>query len=282
MRSAASRKSKNFDLEGRLAAASSNYEADPSAWAGKWRCWHPADAEGGRTFDEVRVDLGCGKGAFAVEMARRNPNVLFVGLDVDGVCALHGAENAIAAGLDNLVFAYEDYDLDVAKVFGEGEISLIYMNFPTPFPRKKMAPRRITYLDRLMAYRPLLAEGGTIRLKTDSFPFRDFSVIQFELAGYDILWQADDMRAAFPDEPDSEYERKLTAKGATVMGLEAKPGPAPDRVEQTAELSLFQYLPDDLESMDYIPHGMDGAVNNWVNRDKNAARKERARRRNGR
>ena len=36
-------------------------------------------------------------------------------------------------------------------------------------------------------------------------------------------------------------------------------------MRQTMPLSLVDYLPDDLEHMDYIPHGMQGTVINLRN-----------------
>ena len=56
----------------------------------------------------------------------------------------------------------------------------------------------------------------------------------------------------------SAYERKLTEQGACAFGIAACPGPASEYVEQTAPLSLVSYLPDNLEQLDYIPHGMQG------------------------
>ena len=65
-------------------------------------------------------------------------------------------------------------EIDLSTVFAVGELSALLMNFPTPFPKKKKAHLRLTYLDRLMGYRPLLGRGAGIRLRTDSQPLRDF------------------------------------------------------------------------------------------------------------
>ena len=48
-----------------------------------------------------------------------------------------------------------------------------------------------------MAYREILAPEASIRLRTDSVPFRDFSLAQLELAGYELRWNTDDVRAMF-------------------------------------------------------------------------------------
>lgn len=157
-------------------------------------------------------------------------------------------------------------ELDLARVFAPGELACILMNFPTPFPKKKKAHLRLTYLDRLMGYRPLLREGAGIRLRTDSQPLRDFSLTQFKLAGYHVVRCTDDVRATCPDEPWSAYERKLVEQGACALGVLAVPGPAPAHVQQTAPLSLVSYLPDNLDALDYVPHGMQGCVENLRNR----------------
>ena len=265
MRTAASRLPKGFSLEERLAACASNVESQPKQRAGQWRLWAPEGARREAPFKSVVLDLGCGKGEYTVECAAARPEVLFVGLDVDGVCVMRAAERAIEAGVGNAVFVVHD-DSDLSETFGPGELSAILLNFPTPFPKKKKAPYRLTYMDRLMSYRPLLAEGAGIRLRTDSMPLRDFSLTQLGLAGYELQWNTDDVRAMFPDEPWSGYEHKLVAQGAPVCGFAAVPGPAPERVEQTAPLSLVSYLPENIEDLDYVPHGMQGCVENMKGR----------------
>ena len=158
-------------------------------------------------------------------------------------------------------------EIDLSAVFAAGELSALLMNVPTPFPKKKKAHLRLTYLDRLMTYRPLLGQGAGIRLRTDSQPLRDFTLTQLELAGYKVTWRSDDVRVEFPSEPWSAYERKLTEQGACAFGISACPGPVPERVEQTAPLSLVSYLPDNLDQLDYVPHGMQGCVENLRNRN---------------
>ena len=64
-------------------------------------------------------------------------------------------------------------------------------------------------------------------------------------------------------------EASLTAQGAVVCGFEAVPGPAPEHIEQTAPLSLVSYLPDNIEDLEYIPHGMQGCVENMRGRRAN-------------
>ena len=262
---------KNFVLEERLERYADSIEASPERWAGQWaEACHPLDAARDRTsFDEVRLDMGCGKGAFTVEAAAAEKSVLFVGIDFEPICIAYAAQKAEESGLDNVIFSPGVAD-KVTTYFAEGELSRIYLNFPTPFPRKKEAAQRLTHLDNLLRYRKILAPGATVLLKTDSYPLWGFSRTQFELAGYDIVWESDDARAERPNDPVSWYEERLSAQGASVYAIEATPAREPKRsadgtVEQTASLSLIDYLPEDLSTMTYVPHGMQGTVTNLRN-----------------
>ena len=142
MRTAASRLPKGFSLEERLAACASNVESHPKDRAGQWRSWAPLGERRGDPYAAVVLDLGCGKGEYTVECAAARPDVLFVGLDVDGVCVMRAAERAIAQGVSNAVFVLHD-DSDLSETFGAGELSAMLLNFPTPFPKKKKAHYRL-------------------------------------------------------------------------------------------------------------------------------------------
>ena len=86
------------------------------------------------------------------------------------------------------------------------------------------------------------------------------------LAGYRTLWSSSDARTERPDDVLTEYEQRLSAQGATVYALEITPGEEPGDIQQTASLSLVDYLPSDLSSLSYVPHGMQGTVTNLRNR----------------
>lgn len=269
-------------------------EAEPLGCAGAWAArWLPEARD-------VRLDLGCGKGSFTLQAAQAEPDVLFVGMDCDAICISMAAKKALEAGVKNAVFTRANAD-DLARIFAPGELGAIYLNFSSPFPPAKSAPRRLTHVDRLMGYRDLLQPGALVCFKTDSEPLYEFSRIQFDLAGYAVLWETTDLRGACEPGPvesggaremggagigddvaaavrtchiASEYEERLTALGAKVHALVARPGTRPGHWEQTAELSLAAYLPEDLDSLTYIPAGMEDTVRNLRNRQANLRAKE--------
>ncbi len=251
---------KNFVLEERLEKYRDYIEADPYAWAGRWAA--ACAPAGGVPYREARLDLGCGKGSFTVEAARREPDVLFIGMDSEPICIAYAAQAGQESGLSNVVFV-PGTAMRILEMFSPGELGVIYLNFPTPFPRKKDSAGRLVNLERLMDYRQVLRDGGEVRLRTDSQPLFDFALTQVPLAGYEAVWQSRDARAERPDDPMSGYEERLSAQGARVNAYVAVPGPAPENPVQTAEMSLAAYIPEDLSEFDaYAPHGMQGTIEN--------------------
>ena len=263
---------KNFVLEERLERYGRAIELEPRRLRGQWAeaCWPAigAPGDGPSRFREVRLDLGCGKGAFAVEAARREPDVLFVAMDSEPICVAYAAQRACEDGRANVVVV-PGSGMRVREYFSPGELGCIYLNFPTPFPRRRDAHLRMACMERLLDFREVLAPGAEVRLRTDSQPLFDFMLTQVPLAGYEVRWLSRDARPERPDAPRSEYEERLGAQGARVLAMDLTPGPAPEHPVQTAELSLAAYLPRDLrelEGMGYAPHGMEATVTNLRNR----------------
>ena len=273
MRALHARLPKNFILEERLEAYSSVIEPHPETLRGTWAsACAPITAEGHVPFSEVRVDLGCGKGSFTAAQAKANPNVLFVAIDTEPICISYAAKTMYEAGVPNAIVV-PGTGMKIDEYFSPEEVSVIYLNFPAPFPRIRQAKMRLTDAERLMQYRNVLTKEGVVRLKTDSQPLFDFSLEQVEVAGYNFIWKTRDAQTDFPHDVPSEYEQKLGAQGAKVHAYLIAPGPVPADFTPTEPVSLVDYLPEDLESLTYVPHGMESTVRNLANRARRLRKK---------
>ena len=113
------------------------------------------------------LEIGCGKGEYAVELGRMYPEKNFIGLDIKGARMWKGAKAASEAGMKNVAFVRMYAEL-LASVFAPGEVSEIWITFPDPQMAK--ARKRLTGTRFLSLYRKILAPGARIHLKTDS-PF---------------------------------------------------------------------------------------------------------------
>ncbi len=278
---------KNFVLEERLERYARAIETHPEHLAGHWAhaCYpletplqEPDAHPNTHQYERVHLDLGCGKGSFIIQSAQRDPRTLFIGMDTEPICIAYAAQGICTSELPNAIVTPRGAHA-VEQLFSSGEVAAITLNFSTPYPKAHDVRRRLTTIEHLMAYRHVLAPGGTLTLRTDSQPLRDWSLIQLDAAGYETLWVSDDVRADHPDIPETEYETRLRENGAHVWGVCATPG-----VEPTEEMlargreanpSLMTYLPDDLDTLDYVPLGMEAAVLNARNRRRRAAERNR-------
>ncbi|MBF0547569.1 MAG: tRNA (guanosine(46)-N7)-methyltransferase TrmB [Candidatus Riflebacteria bacterium] len=130
----------------------------PANLCGKWNSsFFKRDAE-------LVLEMGCGWGDFSVGMARNFPERNFLGLDVKGARIWRGAKTSFEEGLKNLGFLRIEGEF-VERLFAPGELSEIWITFPTPYLRK---PEKMlvspTFLSR---YRRLLSKNGVLHLKTD-------------------------------------------------------------------------------------------------------------------
>ena len=264
---------KNFVLEERLERYADAIEVAPETYAGHWR--QACAPTGAEPFARLHLDLGCGKGTYLVERAKQDPATLFVGMDQEPICIAYAAQKICEEGLRNALVVPRAAK-SIREVFGPGELNAITINFPTPQPKAKHAKKRLVYVDRLLSYRDVLTDGATVTLRTDSKPLRDYALGQFEAAGFETLWVSDDVRAEHPEHPETEYELRTREMGALVYGICATAGPEPseDAIERgrAQEQSLAQYLPEDLETLTYVPLGMEEAVENFKNRARKGKR----------
>lgn len=115
----------------------------------------------------IILELGCGKGEYTVGLAKRNPNKNFIGIDIKGARFWKGAKTAIEEKLTNVAFLRTQIEL-VDLVFGQNEVSEIWITFPDPQIKYKRTKHRMTNKAFLKKYSKILAPKGVVHLKTDS------------------------------------------------------------------------------------------------------------------
>ena len=115
----------------------------------------------------IVLELGCGKGEYAVGLARKFPNKNFIGIDIKGARMWTGACQARNEGLKNVAFLRTNIEL-LPHFFEAGEVAEIWITFPDP--QMKKVRKRLTSTRFLDLYRNILVADGIVHLKTDS-PF---------------------------------------------------------------------------------------------------------------
>ncbi len=113
------------------------------------------------------LELGCGKGEYSVNLARKHPDHNFLGIDIKGARFWRGAKTALEEKLDNVGFLRTQIEL-IDLLFEENEVDEIWITFPDPQIKYKRTKHRLTNEDFLNKYRKVLKPDGFVHLKTDS------------------------------------------------------------------------------------------------------------------
>ena len=115
----------------------------------------------------IVVELGCGKGEYTVNLAKKNPFINYIGIDIKGARFWRGAKTANEEKLDNVCFLRTQIEL-ISFVFETDEVSEIWLTFPDPQIKFQRRKHRLTNPAFLELYKKILKPKGIVHLKTDS------------------------------------------------------------------------------------------------------------------
>lgn len=115
----------------------------------------------------IVLELGCGKGEYALGLSKKYPDKNFLGVDIKGARIWAGAREALRDSLWNVGFLRTRIE-HIQSFFDAGEISEIWITFPDPQEKRIRAKKRLTSSRFLPTYRKFLKPGGIIHLKTDN------------------------------------------------------------------------------------------------------------------
>lgn len=204
------RQRKIKDIDNKLAAYEAFTVEAPAANKGKWQ-----EIFGNQ--NPIYLEIGCGKGQFITEMAKKYPERNFVAIEGHQSVALRALEKTETAQIANIRFVLE-YVKDIRDFFADGELSGVYLNFSDPWPKDRHAKRRLTYGKRLQQYRQITADGGSICFKTDNEGLFAFTLEQIESENLEILEMSRDLHASefAAENITTEYEDKFAKTGKNI------------------------------------------------------------------
>lgn len=165
--------------------------------------------------EQLRLELGCGKGRFTAETAAAHPEALFIAVERVPDAMVIAMERVSAMGLNNVFFVDGDAAV-LDNYFEPGEVDVIYVNFCDPWPTNRHAKRRLTHEDFLLRYRQVLSQAGEIHFKTDNRELFEWSLFQFPKAGYALSEVVRDLHAGGIRGVMTDYEEKFHNMGIPI------------------------------------------------------------------
>ena len=167
------------------------------------------------------LEIGCGKGQFALETAKINPNVNLIAVEKISNVILTGCERAEVEKPTNCKFLNCSAD-NLCYYFNDNSVERIFLNFSCPYPKHTYRNRRLTYRRFLEIYKKLLTKNGEIHLKTDNAGFFEFSIQSLSEFGFKIKNVSLDLHNSdFEGNVQTEYEKLFSSQGKPIYRLEA-------------------------------------------------------------
>ncbi|EAF2843391.1 tRNA (guanosine(46)-N7)-methyltransferase TrmB [Listeria monocytogenes] len=191
------------------------YIKNPEDFKGQWHEVFGND-------NPIHIEIGSGKGQFISGMAKANPEINYIGIEMIESVLVSALDKAIEVDVPNLRLVARDAKL-LEDCFEKGEIAQIYLNFSDPWPKKRHTKRRLTNPTFLTIYERLLPKAGEIHFKTDNRSLFKYSLVAFSEYNMLLTFVSLDLHNSdYEGNIKTEYEEKFSAKGFPIYRLEAK------------------------------------------------------------
>ncbi|KGM93284.1 tRNA (guanosine(46)-N7)-methyltransferase TrmB [Clostridium botulinum] len=173
--------------------------------------------------NEIYLELGCGRGGFAVQLARKFSDKNLISIDLKDEVLVYTLRNIVNAELTNVRVIAMNIGM-ISEIFDENEISRIYINFCNPWPKDRHNKRRLTHTRFLTEYKKFIKPGTEVHFKTDDLDLFNDSLVYFEESGFDILYKTYDLHNSdyASENLMTEYESKFKERGIKSKFLIAK------------------------------------------------------------
>lgn len=205
----------------REAIADSAYTINnPEEMKGKWKEYFGND-------HPIHIEVGMGKGRFITELAMKNPNINYIGIEKYSSVLVRALEKLDAwnetgkSPVKNLVFIRMNAE-EICNVFAQNEVDRIYLNFSDPWPKDRHAKRRLTSKEFFRRYDQFLIPEGRVEFKTDNDDLFAFSLEEIPLAGWKITEFTHDLHhdeKMMEGNIMTEYEERFSSMGNPIHKL---------------------------------------------------------------
>jgi len=170
----------------------------------------------------IVLELGCGKGEYTINLAKKYNNKNFIGIDIKGARIWKGAREVEEMGLKNVCFIRTRIEL-ISSFFSKDEIREIWITFPDPQSKRKREKKRLTNPWFINLYRDFLISEGIIHLKTDDFSLFEYTLDIIRQNNLELLFSTNDLYNTEVADEDlfvkTFYEQQFIEEGKKINFL---------------------------------------------------------------
>lgn len=168
--------------------------------------------------NKIHLEIGMGKGDFIIEMAKKNPDINFIGIEMFDSVIVRAIQKLNDIDLPNLkLIRFDATEID--EIFDK-EIDTIYLNFSDPWPKNRHEHRRLTSQRFLKRYDKIFKKSSHIIQKTDNRKLFEYSLTSYIDYDYKIKKISLNLHEDDYENIETEYEKKFTKLGYPIYMVE--------------------------------------------------------------
>ena len=195
--------------------ARSNYVvSNPRNYKNKWN-----DLFGNH--NPIHLELGMGRGEFIITMAKQNPKINFIGLELNESQTAYAVQRINNQNIPNLKLICANAN-DLLEFFGK-EIDTIYLTFSEPWPKPIDEKKRFTHVNYLKMYDRIYKKDKHLILKTDNKVLFSYSLESLSSYWYEFKRVSVDLHHDERNIPNvmTDWEQKCFKDGKQIYYVDA-------------------------------------------------------------
>ena len=164
------------------------------------------------------LEIGSGKGQFLLEMAKKYPDITFIGVEMNITCAGFTAKKLVENGINNAKLINANATVIMPNI-KDDSVEGIFLNFSDPWPKKRHAKRRLTSNSFLSEYFRILKSGGKLIFKTDNLDLFNYSLEVIKESSFKLVDANYDYDGKDNFDALTEYEKSFRELGQPIYRL---------------------------------------------------------------
>lgn len=137
-------------------------------------------------FSAVRpliIEIGCGKGEFLAQLAKRETQFNFLGIERIPERVEKSQKKCLRLQVDNVVFIHGNGEDIIPAWFKEQRVSKFLIQCPDPWPKRRHHKRRLVQGAFIQGMFQCLVPDGIVHINTDHEEYALFILEQMEQSG---------------------------------------------------------------------------------------------------
>ena len=128
----------------------------------------------------LEVELGSAEAYYLMDRARHEPAGYYVGIEIRRELVDKANGYCREQRLQNVSSVYANINVDLRRLFGQGQVRRFFLNFPDPCFKTKQHKRRVMGPQLVEDMHWLLADNGEVFVNTDIFDLALEAMLELE------------------------------------------------------------------------------------------------------